>query len=48
MCEEVGDAILANAWTGYNATLFAYGQTGQSPLRVVPFAPVDGVMCLVM
>ena len=25
---ELGQAVLDNAWEGYNSTLFAYGQTG--------------------
>ncbi|XP_045125074.1 kinesin-like protein KIF28P isoform X1 [Portunus trituberculatus] len=25
---DLGGGVLANAWAGYNSTLFAYGQTG--------------------
>lgn len=28
MYDELGVAVLKNAWEGYNSTLFAYGQTG--------------------
>lgn len=28
MYNELGVAVLKNAWEGYNSTLFAYGQTG--------------------
>ena len=26
--QDLGQGVLDNAWAGYNATLFAYGQTG--------------------
>ena len=26
--QDLGGGVLANAWDGYNSTLFAYGQTG--------------------
>ena len=25
---DLGEGVLANAWKGYNCSLFAYGQTG--------------------
>ena len=28
MFNDLGAGVLANAWQGYNASLFAYGQTG--------------------
>jgi len=26
--QDLGQGVLANAWEGYNCSLFAYGQTG--------------------
>lgn len=39
--EDVGNEILGNAWDGYNATIFAYGQTGAGKSYSIEGAPGD-------
>ncbi|KAK3849911.1 hypothetical protein Pcinc_043351, partial [Petrolisthes cinctipes] len=44
---DLGGGILANAWAGYNSTLFAYGQTGSGKSwSVVGYGPNKGIVPL--
>lgn len=44
---DVGVGILANAWNGYNTSLFAYGQTGSGKSwSVVGYGPNKGIVPL--
>ena len=44
----MGAGVLANAWGGFNASLFAYGQTGSGKsYSVVGYGPNKGIVPLV-
>lgn len=45
--EDLGKGVLANAWKGYNSTLFAYGQTGSGKSwSVVGYGTNKGIIPL--
>ncbi|XP_066301199.1 kinesin-like protein KIF28 [Branchiostoma lanceolatum] len=45
--KDVGMGVLANAWEGYNCSLFAYGQTGSGKSwSIVGYGPNKGIVPL--
>ena len=41
---DLGQAVLDNAWAGYNTSLFAYGQTGSGKSwSIVGYSPNRGM-----